>query len=77
MQLNDLRSRFQLYALCSACDRMEAVNIAALLKILPAETPVEIIRRRVRCSSCLTRTEDIRIVYVGEGDRAATFQYRP
>lgn len=76
MLLNDLRLSFQLYALCSACDRMEAVNIAALLEVLPADTPVDTIRRRVRCSSCRCRTEDIRIVYVGEGERAATFQYR-
>jgi hypothetical protein len=76
MLLNDLRLSFQLYALCSACDRMEAVNIAALLKVLPADTPIATIRRRVRCSSCHNRTEDIRIVYVGEGEKAATFQYR-
>lgn len=76
MLLEDLRRNFHLYAVCGDCDRMEAVNIPQLLEALPADTPVAQIRQRLRCNRCQTRTEDIRIVYVGHGERAATFQYR-
>lgn len=76
MLLNDLRANFHLYAVCSSCDRMEAVNIPTLLQTLPADTPIGQIRQRVRCRGCNSRTNDIRIVYVGEGERSATFQYR-
>jgi len=76
MLLEDLRRNFKLYAVCADCDRMEAVSIPALLDAVPADTPIAKIRERLRCNRCQTRTEDIRIVYVGHGDRAATFQYR-
>jgi hypothetical protein len=76
MLLNDLRASFHLYAVCNSCDRMEPVSIPDLLRTLPADTPISLIRQRVRCRGCNLRTNDIRIVYVGEGERSATFQYR-
>jgi len=33
-------------------------------------------RSKLKCRSCGTRTEDLRIVYVGKKDQEAIFQYR-
>jgi len=76
MLLQDLQPNFQLYAVCADCDRMESLSVAGLLEGLPAETPMDSVRRRVRCRHCGNRTGDIRIVYVGHGEHTAIFQYR-
>jgi len=76
MLLKDLQPSFMLYAVCADCDRMESVDVPRLLERLPADTPMDRIRRRVRCEHCGQRTGDIRIVYTGHGERTATFSYR-
>jgi hypothetical protein len=76
MLLEDLQPSFQLYALCSDCNRMEAVDVRRLLELLPADTPMDAVRQRVRCKHCGVRTGDIRIIYTGHGENAAVFSYR-
>ncbi len=74
--LEDLLERFQLYAVCTDCDRMEQVQIPALIERCGATLSIEEVRRRLRCRSCRRQTGDIRIVYVGEQRKLAGFHYR-
>ena len=74
--LSDLLAAFALYAVCSDCQRMEAVDIAALCERVGADTPIADVRERLRCSNCRERTRDIRIVYIGEGSKVSGFHYR-
>ena len=75
-KLADLADSFQLYAVCVQCERMEQMDIPALIEMLGEGTPVSTIRTRLRCRGCGTRTGDMRIVYVGERKRTAVFGYR-
>ena len=68
----DLLECFRVYAVCIHCARMEPVD---LNKVDP-QTTVDALRRRLKCSGCGVRREDIRIVYVGPCARAAAFRYR-
>lgn len=74
--LSDLLVAFQLYAVCSDCQRMEAVDLPALCEQIGGTTPIAAVRMRLRCRGCHKRTEDIRIIYVGEGAKLSGFYYR-
>jgi hypothetical protein len=74
--LNDLIERFQLYAICTDCERMERVSIQHLVEHYGGDFLIEAVRQRLRCTSCRVRTGDIRIVYVGEKGKVAGFHYR-
>ena len=72
----DLHDRFQLHAVCTDCDRMEQIRIQALIDRFGDDLTIDSVRRRLRCTGCGQRTEDIRIVYVGENARVSGFHYR-
>jgi hypothetical protein len=74
--LGDLSECFQLYAVCTDCERMEPVSIPALIDSCGPHLLIDEVRRRLRCRGCGTRTGDIRIVYVGEKGKLAGFHYR-
>lgn len=74
--LSDLVDSFHLYAVCEACQRQTKLNIEKLISTLGPGTQVHKIRSKLRCRNCGTRTEDLRIVYVGKKDQEAIFQYR-
>lgn len=74
--LGDLLERFQLYAVCTDCERMEQVRVQALIERFGAALPIDTVRQRLRCRGCRQRTGDIRIVYVGEQGKVAGFHYR-
>ena len=74
--LGDLLTSFQLYAVCTPCERMERVPIRELAEQLGHDLTIDQTRRRLRCRGCGTRTGDIRIVYVGENAKLAGFHYR-
>ncbi len=74
--MGDLIESFQLYAVCTDCERMERVSIAKLIEAYGEDLSIETVRGRLRCSVCAVRTGDIRIVYVGEKGKLAGFHYR-
>ena len=74
--IQDLHTRFRLYAVCSGCRRMVALPLDELLARLGPTATVSDIRQRVRCHDCGQRTRDVRIVYVGPCASAAGFHYR-
>jgi hypothetical protein len=74
--MGDLIESFQLYAVCTDCERMEQVSIQKLIDTHGEELPIEQVRKRLRCRDCGMRTGDIRIVYVGEKGKLAGFHYR-
>ena len=74
--MTDLLERFQLYAVCTDCERMEQIRIQALIDRFGTDLTIDSVRRRLRCTGCRRRTEDIRIVYVGENARLSGFHYR-
>jgi hypothetical protein len=73
----DLADRFEIYALCPPCGRMEALPCAALINRFGADVTITDLRPRLRCRQCGTRSGEIRVVYVGPEGRPATFRYRP
>lgn len=74
--MSDLIERFQLYAVCTDCERMERVLIEDMISHHGADLTIESLRRRLRCGQCRQRTGDIRIVYVGEQAKLSGFHYR-
>ena len=74
--LQDLVERFQLYAVCTDCDRMERLPVQALIDQLGPNLAIDAVRHRLRCRTCRQRTGDIRIVYVGEQAKVSGFHYR-
>jgi hypothetical protein len=74
--MGDLIESFQLYAVCTDCERMERVAIQRLIDSHGENLTIEQVRIRLRCSGCAVRTGDIRIVYVGEKGKLAGFHYR-
>ena len=72
----DLIESFQLYAVCTDCERMERVSIQKLIEAHGEDLSIEQVRTRLRCSGCRVRTGDIRIVYVGEKGKLSGFHYR-
>lgn len=73
--LSDLIDSFQLYAVCETCQRQTKLDIEKLISTLGPDTQVHKIRSKLKCRACGTRTEDLRIVYVGKKDQRAIFQY--
>ena len=74
--VGDLIERFQLYAVCTDCERMEKVDLPGLIDRYGSDLTIDGFRRRLRCGHCRQRTGDIRIVYVGEDNRVSGFHYR-
>lgn len=74
--MGDLIESFQLYAVCTDCERMEQVSIRKLIDAHGESLTIEQVRTRLRCSGCAVRTGDIRIVYVGEQGKLSGFHYR-
>lgn len=74
--IQDITASFHLYAVCVACVRMERLPIEQLMEDLGPHTPLEEVRRRLRCRHCGVRSADMRIVYVGPCRAAAGFHYR-
>jgi hypothetical protein len=73
--LEDLVERFQLYAVCTDCERMERLPVEKLIDRLGSHLTIDQVRRRLRCGGCGQRTGDIRIVYVGESAKVSGFHY--
>jgi hypothetical protein len=73
--LADLVERFQLYAVCSDCERMERLSLEPLMERLGGALEISEVRKRLRCRGCGVRTGDIRIVYVGENQKVSGFHY--
>ena len=64
--LGEIPNTFKLYCFCAAnCERSVVVDHQKVLWEQEDMT-IPYFRKKVRCSECGTRTEDIRIVYVGE-----------
>ena len=74
--LKDLSEQFYLYAICEDCQRIEQLDLVALIEELGADFKVGELRSRLLCRSCRKRGQSIRIVYVGPPERRALFQYR-
>jgi hypothetical protein len=74
--IKDISTSFHLYAVCVTCVRMEQLPVERLVQELGPETPLTVVRNRIRCKHCGVRTADIRIVYVGPCRSAAGFHYR-
>ena len=74
--LRDLADSFHLYAVCETCQRQSKLDIATLIEQLGGDTQVHKMRSKLKCRVCHTRTEDLRIVYVGKKNQEAVFQYR-
>jgi hypothetical protein len=74
--LADLMVSFQLYAVCTDCQRMERVPVQQLMERYGGDLTIDSVRRRLRCAGCSQRTGDIRIIYVGEQGRVSGFHYR-
>ncbi|MAR28268.1 hypothetical protein OBB00_07515 [Gammaproteobacteria bacterium] len=74
--LSDLADSFHLYAVCETCQRQTKLDLETLIERLGGNTQVHTMRSKLRCRVCHTRTEDLRIVYVGKKDQEAIFQYR-
>jgi len=74
--LTDLAGSFEVYALCPPCGRMEALGLDALIERFGPAVTIEALRPRLRCRCCGTRSQELRIVYVGPAGRTAVFHYR-
>ncbi len=74
--LSDLVDSFHLYAVCETCQRQIKLDVETLIKRLGGDTEVHKMRSKLKCQVCHTRTEDLRIVYVGRKNQKAIFQYR-
>ena len=74
--LSDLIESFHLYGVCETCQRVAKVDLQMLIDKLGPDYTVAQVRQRLRCQGCHTRTQNMRIVYVGPGGRAAGFNYR-
>ncbi len=73
--LAELQECFQLYAVCEPCDRLSEVDIAQLIEQNGATYRIDRVRLRLSCQQCRTRTEAMRIVYVGPNRKVASFRY--
>lgn len=73
--LQDLVAAFRLYGVCETCQRVQDVNLAALIEREGPDYPVDRVRMRLHCTQCRQRTQALRIVYVGTEGRAAGFHY--
>ena len=75
-RLSELHGSFEVYALCPPCGRMEALPLAALIEQCGPAVTLTDIRPRLRCRECGTRSQELRVVYVGPEGRPVVFQYR-
>jgi len=73
--LGELASSFELYGLCTQCQRMPQLDIAQLIEVFGSQTSVDSIRQRLVCNRCGRRTKNIRVVYRGQAGGAAAFRY--
>ncbi len=73
--LKELAGCFHLYAVCERCQRVEPLDLAALIQSEGDAYPVDRLRMRLKCTACGQRSQAMRIVYVGPEGRAATFRY--
>lgn len=73
--LQDLVHAFRLYAVCESCQRVAALDLAALIASEGGDYRIDRLRMRLFCSQCKTRSQALRIVYVGPEGRAAGFRY--
>ena len=74
--VGDLLESFQLYAVCTDCERMEQVLIERMIEAHGVDLSIDSLRCRLRCRQCRRRTGDIRIVFVGEKAKLSGFHYR-
>ena len=73
--LQDLINAFRLYAVCEACQRVAALDLPALVETEGGDYRIDRLRMRLFCRACRTRTQALRIVYVGPQGRASGFRY--
>lgn len=69
--LSEISPAFRVYCICVDCQRSEVVDHLQLVRE-QGDFTVPYFRSKVRCGECGVRTEDIRIVYVGN----TAFGYR-
>ena len=73
--LQDIQNAFRLYAVCETCQRMALLDIDHLVAQEGPDYPLDRVRMRLYCRPCRTRTQALRIVYVGPEGRASGFRY--
>ncbi len=73
--IGQLEACFQLYAVCDPCQRVRRVDLAALIESEGRDYPLDRVRMRLFCRACQTRSEALRIVYVGKEGKASGFRY--
>ena len=73
--LNDLVACFRLYAVCEDCHRMVPLNLPDLVEREGGNYPISRLRMRLWCQDCRSRSQALRIVYVGPEGRQVTFRY--
>ena len=69
--LQDLVHAFRLYAVCESCQRVAAVDLPGLIEAEGGDYPLDRVRMRLYCTVCASRSQSLRIVYVGHGGRAS------
>ncbi len=74
--LAELIPAFRLYGVCIPCERMELLDLGALVQSLGRGATVSEVRMRLRCTQCGVRRPDLRVVYVGADAEASSFSYR-
>lgn len=73
--LQDLVHAFRLYAVCESCQRVAVVDLSALIEAEGGDYPIDRVRMRLYCKQCTSRSQALRIVYVGPQGRASGFRY--
>lgn len=73
--LAELKECFQLYAVCEPCNRFEEVDIGQLIAANGPDYRIDRVRLRLACQQCRTRSQSMRIVYVGPDRKMAAFRY--
>jgi hypothetical protein len=61
-RLGQLSGTHELIAACLGCGRIVQLSVPALILRYGNACPVEDIRKRIKCSECGKRTQDLRIV---------------
>jgi len=73
--LQDLITAFRLYAVCESCQRVAALDLPRLVETEGGNYRIDRLRMRLFCQECRTRSQALRIVYVGVQGRASGFHY--
>ena len=64
--LAEIPLTFKLYCICAVnCERSVEVDRKTIMRD-QGDMTIDYFRKKVRCSECGERTEDIRLVYVGK-----------